>query len=134
TMLHPAPWVENRQDWQPQPWTDADDIRATEWMQRQGILVKDRDVMLAVHMVARENSFHPVMDYLNGLSWDCESRLETLLPKIFGVEPTPYVQAAFRCFLVGSVARIYEPGCKMDCMLVLEGPLPQVDSAAEAVW
>jgi predicted P-loop ATPase len=122
TLLQPPPWAQDRQGWQPEAWTDADDTRATEWMQRQGILVKDRDVALAVQMVARENGFHPVMDYLDGLTWDCENRIETLLPKIFGVEPTPYVQTAFRCFLIGSVARIYEPGCKMDCMLVLEGP------------
>ena len=121
TVLQPPPWVQNRQGWQPEAWTDDDDIRATEWMQRQGILAKDRDVALAVQMVARENGFHPVMDYLDGLSWDCDSRIETLLPRIFGAEPTPYVQAALRCFLIGSVARIYMPGCKMDCMLVLEG-------------
>ena len=121
TVLQPPPWVQNRQGWQPVAWTDDDDIRATEWMQRHGILAKDRDVALAVQMVARENGFHPVMDYLDGLSWDCDSRIETLLPRIFGAEPTPYVQAALRCFLIGSVARIYVPGCKMDCMLVLEG-------------
>jgi predicted P-loop ATPase len=121
-MLQPAPWIEERQDWQRRPWTDIDDIRATEWMQRNGIFIKDRDVAQAVQMVAAENTYNPPKDYLDGLSWVGESRLETLLPQIFGAEPTPYVVAALRCFLIGAVARVYEPGCKMDTMLVLEGP------------
>ncbi len=121
TLWLPPPWVADRQDWKPRPWTDDDDTRATDWMQHQGILVKDRDVALAVQMVARENGYHQVMDYLEGCSWDGEPRIETLLPKSLGAEPTPYVIAALRCFLLGSVARVYEPGCKMDTMLVLEG-------------
>jgi predicted P-loop ATPase len=91
-------------------------------MQRKGIYVKDREVALAVQTVAGENAFHPVADYLNALNWDGDSRLEGLLPAILGGAPTPFVQAACCCFMIGSVARIYEPGCKMDTMLVLEGP------------
>src|SRR5581483_3315040 len=120
--LKPPPWVENRSDWKPRPWTDSDDIRATEWMQRAGIHVKDRDVSLAVQMVAGENSYHRVRDWLDALHWDGESRLETVLPQILGADPSAYVRAALRSFLLGSVARIFEPGCKMDVMLVLEGP------------
>jgi predicted P-loop ATPase len=85
-------------------------------------LIKDREVAQAVEMVAKENSYNPPKDYLDGLNWDGEARLETLLPKIFGAEPIPFVVAALRCFLIGAVARVYEPGCKMDTMLVLEGP------------
>ena len=121
-MRKPPPWTESRQKWEPAPWTDDDDLRATEWMQRHSIYVKDRDVALAVQTVAAEKTFHPVMDYLDGLNWDGESRIETLLPMIFGAAPTAYVQAACCCFMIGSIARIYEPGCKMDSMLVLEGP------------
>ena len=123
TLLLPPPWATaaDRQDWKPRPWTDDDDTRATEWLQHQGILVKDREVALAVQMVARESGYHQVMDYLDGLHWDGEPRIETLLAKSLGAEPTPYVIAALRCFLLGSVARVYEPGCKMDTMLVLEG-------------
>ena len=120
-MCSRPPWVEDRQDWQPRPWTDSDDIRATEWMQREGIHIKDREASLAVQIVAGEHGFHPVRDYLDGLHWDGEPRLEVLLPAIFGADPTAYVQAVFRYFPIGSVARIYEPGVKMDVMLVLEG-------------
>jgi Virulence-associated protein E-like domain len=121
-MLRSAPWIEEPQDWQPRAWTDTDDIRATEWMQCNGIFVKDRDVALAVQMVAKENSYNPPKDYLDRLNWDGESRIETLLPQILGAEPGRFVQSALRCFLIGAVARVYEPGCKMDTMLVLEGP------------
>ena len=121
TLLLPPPWVADRQDWKPRPWTDDDDTRATDWLQHQGIMLKDREVALAVQMVARENGYHQVLDYLDGLHWDGEPRIETLLVKSIGAEPTPYVLAALRCFLIGSVVRVYEPGCKMDTMLVLEG-------------
>jgi predicted P-loop ATPase len=121
TLVLPPPWVTDRQDWKPRPWTDDDDTRATDWLQHQGIMLKDREVALAVQMVARENGYHQVLDYLDGLHWDGEPRIETLLVKSLGAEPTSYVLAALRCFLIGSVARVYEPGCKMDTMLVLEG-------------
>lgn len=90
-------------------------------LQRQGIFVKDREASQAVQMVAGENSFNPVTDYLDGLHWDGEPRLETVLPKILGAEPSSYVQAVGRCFLVGAVARAYDPGCKVDTVPVFEG-------------
>jgi putative DNA primase/helicase len=119
--LSPPPWVDNRRDWKPRPWTDVDDIRLAEWLQHQGILVNDRVVALAVQVVAAENSYNPVTDYLDALHWDGEGRLETLLPEILGAKPSLYVQAACRCFLVGAVARAYDPGCKVDTVPVFEG-------------
>jgi putative DNA primase/helicase len=110
--------------WQPRLWTDMDDIRATEWMQREGIHAKDADVGKAAQMVASDNPFHPVRQYLDEVAsiWDGENRIEWLMPQLFGTEPTEYVQTVFRCFMTGSVARAYDPGCKMDTMLVLHGP------------
>src|SRR5262245_9219290 len=59
-MCRPPPWVASREEWQRTPWTDDEDLHATEWMQRKGIYVKDREVALAVQTVAGENAFHPV--------------------------------------------------------------------------
>jgi predicted P-loop ATPase len=38
-----------------------------------------------------------------------------------GVETSAYAQAVGRRFLIAAVARIYRPGCKADCALILEG-------------
>ena len=72
-------------------------------------------------MIAGENAFHPVRDYLNGCTWDGVPRVETLLIDYLGAEDTPYTRAVTRKTLVAAVARIYRPGCKFDYMLTLRG-------------
>ena len=73
-------------------------------------------------LVSSERLYHPVKEYLNGLSWDGTKRLENLLVDYLGAEDTPYVRAVTRKTLVAAVARIYEPGTKFDSILVLNGP------------
>ena len=65
--------------------------------------------------------WHPVRDYLSGLEWDGETRIDYWLSAFFGAELSPYTKAVGARWLIGAVARIYEPGCKMDTVLVLEG-------------
>ena len=104
-------------------------------MQHAGIKRIGREtVFQAVDMVARENGFHPVRDYLEGLEWDGEPRLYCWLVDYFGVtEMSPYVAAIGPMFLVSMVARIFRPGCKCDYMMVLEGPQGSKKSAACAI-
>ena len=61
---------------------------------------------------------NPVRDYLDGLKWDGKPRLETCLP---GVEVTKFTRIAARKSMVAAVARMLDPGCKWDHMLVLFG-------------
>lgn len=68
------------------------------------------------------NSYHPVRDYLNSLSWEGELRIDRLFIDCFGVEDTPYHRETARKMLCGAVARIFRPGCKFDYMAVLVGP------------
>jgi len=71
---------------------------------------------------ARKNSFHPVRDYLAGLTWDGVPRLDRWLPTYGGAEDAPYVRAVGALTLIAAVRRIRQPGCKFDEMPVLVGP------------
>jgi predicted P-loop ATPase len=107
----------------PRPLRD-DDVTAVQcWLQRHGGLNKiGKDAThQAVDMVAREMSFHPARNYLDSLVWDGTPRLKGWLPRYLGCTATPYVHAIGKMFLIAMVARIYQPGCKADYMLVLEG-------------
>ena len=103
-------------------WTDHEDRLATEWLQRQGILVSVEIAGQAVQTVARDHPFHPVKTYLKGLRWDGVERLNGWLSAYLGAEDTEYSRAVGTRWLISGVARIFRPGAKADCCLILEGP------------
>lgn len=79
-------------------------------------------VLEAVAVVAHRARFHPVRDYLTALRWDGESRLASLFSHYFAAEHSDYTSRCGVNWLVSAVARVMEPGCKVDFMIVLEGP------------
>lgn len=102
-------------------WTDADDAALRFYLERRyGINSKDK-IFDAVNVVAGENAFHPVREYLDGCTWDGVPRVETLLVDYLGAEDSEYTRAVTRKALVAAVARIYRPGCKFDYMLTIRG-------------
>ena len=102
-------------------WVDADDAALRFYLERvYGLSGKDR-IFDAVNVVASENKYHPVRDYLDGCEWDGEPRVETLLVDYLGAEDNAYTRAVTRKALVAAVARIYRPGCKFDYMLTIRG-------------
>lgn len=113
-----TPWsdVHERRIWYPN-----DDMLATDWIQHQGIYVGDETVNKAIETVARDQTFHPVLDYLKPLEWDREPRLDNWVIRYLGVEPSPYARSAGAKFLISAIARVMRPGCKADCALILEG-------------
>jgi putative DNA primase/helicase len=105
-------------------WVDEDAIRAASWAAREWectptSIMADQAVMV----VARRQTFHPVRDWLDVAEtrWDQKPRVDDWLIRLAGASDTPYTRAVCRMFLLGAVARIYEPGCKVDHTLVLEG-------------
>ena len=105
------------------PIRDTDVTAVQEWLQRAGLASLSKDtVHQAVQRRASERPFHPVQDYLGGLSWDGRKRLDTWLSYYLGAEPSAYAKGIGRMFMVTMVARVFKPGCKADYMLVLEGP------------
>jgi hypothetical protein len=71
---------------------------------------------------ARVNTFHPVHDYLNGLTWDGVKRIDRLLVDYFGTASSDYHSAVGRLMMIGGVRRVLQPGVKFDEMAVLENP------------
>jgi len=107
-----------------QPWTDADDLDVTVWLQEQGIPARSRaSIASVVERVALDASYHPVREYLTGLQWDGEQRLQSAAVRYFAADgPREFLAAVFRKFLIQCVARVMQPGCQADAVLVLEGP------------
>jgi predicted P-loop ATPase len=113
------PWGEERPD---APLTDHHEAQVRVWFQREAkINPALGDIGRAVQAAARTRSFHPVLDYFKGLKWDGVPRLDHWLSTYFKAEDTPYVRAIGPRWLISAVARIYQPGCKVDHILVAEG-------------
>ncbi|HYN38940.1 MAG TPA: VapE domain-containing protein, partial [Rhodospirillales bacterium] len=118
----PPPWAYGTKDWEDTPWSDRDDYLVAEWLQQQGIMVPASIAGQAVETVARDQTFHPVREYLDAQRWDGRPRLDTWLISYLGAPDTPYVRAIGPRWLMSAVARVFIPGAKADCALILEGP------------
>jgi predicted P-loop ATPase len=133
TMLM-QPLAETETDFKPRPCSDIDVGIVQAQLQRLGLKRLSKDTAhQAVDLRAVECSFHPVRDYLDGLRWDGTERIASLFPAYFGAERNAYTEAVSTMFLIGMVARIYDPGCKLDHLPVIEGPQGALKSTACAV-
>ena len=104
------------------PVSDTDVGVLQEYLQRAGLARLSRDtVHQAVDMRAHERTVHPIRQYLEALEWDGKDRLHSWLPFYLGTDDNAYSRGIGAMFLIAMVARIFEPGCKADYMLVLEG-------------
>jgi predicted P-loop ATPase len=121
------PWGEEKPD---TPWTDHHESLARIWFQKEQINPSACDVGRAVQAAAKQNPFHPVRQHFDALRWDGVPRLETWLISYFHAADIPYIRAIGPRYLISAVARIYQPGCKVDHLLVLEGPQGKQKSEA----
>jgi hypothetical protein len=93
-------------------------------MQRQTPLVRvTKDIVYdAMLNTARQNQVNVVSKWLDALPpWDGTPRVATFLMDVFDCGINPYFNSASKYFWMSLVARIKNPGCKVDMALVLEG-------------
>ena len=125
---------------------DEDVVAVQRIMQRSGFAGISKEVIRdAIHEVAKMNAFHPVRDYLNDLIWDGVPRIHNWLYRYFGAgisnEGWPgekaqsvladrYHAAVGRIWLVSQVARVVEPGCKADMVIIIQGLQGSLKSSA----
>lgn len=116
-------------------WTDADDANLVLHMQRAvGIVMMGPiAVRSAVMIMSHREERNCVRQWLGAIAWDQKPRIEGSLAQIFGCEVNDYSRAVSRNFWVSMVARIYQPGCKVDNMVVLEGAQGTYKSTALSI-
>lgn len=116
------------------PWTDADTTRTRAWLTREweDTDFTKSDVNEALRVVAEKRRFHPVRDFLEGAAaeYDGRPRADTWLVRLAGAKDMPLVRAQGAKWLISAVARVFEPGCQVDHVLVLRGPQDSRKSTA----
>lgn len=118
TVLGDLPWrTKNRF----LNWSDTDDACLRNYFATKYRIKGKGIIDDALQEVTQDNKFHPVRDYLQGIKWDGECRVDELFIKYLGAEDTAYVRAATRKWLCGAVARVMRPGIKFDTAIVLYG-------------
>ena len=74
--------------------TDTDMNNLALYLEKNYGLTSDRVITKAIDIVANENSFHPILEYLESLKWDGTPRIQHMLTHFFGAEDR-YRQCVF---------------------------------------
>jgi predicted P-loop ATPase len=117
----PLPWAPRDKETGTFRWTEKDDSGLAIYLEKILGFQSREKIEHALNQCAAKNSFNPVTDYLNSLTWDGIKRLDTLFIDYLGAADTPYVRAVTRKSFVAAVARAMQPGIKYDTMPVLTG-------------
>ena len=115
----PVPWDKATGD---RPISDADYCGLAAYLEREYGLMSKNKAIDAVVCVVNDNKRNTVTEWLESLEWDGRERVMTLLPLFLGCDMSDYNVEVMRLFMLGAVARAYEPGAKFDYMPVLVGP------------
>mgnify|MGYP000777741266 FL=1 len=101
--------------------TDTDVYQIHWYLEKNYGLKNDRNINKAMNIVASENRYHPIRDYLEKLKWDGQPRIDNLLPRYLGADCDDYTKEIMRLFMLAAIHRVYEPGCKFEIMVCLVG-------------
>lgn len=101
-------------------WEDHNTTDCKTWLSEFYVIeVSTSTIDSIVDAIARSNSYHPVREYLQSLTWDGRERLPNWLREICGADDSLYHSEIGRMWLVSAVARVMIPGCQADSALVL---------------
>lgn len=110
------PWNKNANQW-----TDTDDANLRVWLEKHYDITGKEKIADALTAVLTRHSYHPVRDYLSGLTWDGVPRLDRIIIDYMGAEDSELNRAMSRKHFVAAVARVFNPGCKYDYCLIMSG-------------
>lgn len=117
---------------QAREWRDIDDLNVMSMLQRDLGLsrISDDIVRKAVMVYAHRNIKNEPRDWFDTLVWDKTPRLDMFLHAYLGADYSEYSRCASKNWWISMVARVYQPGCKADNMVILEGGQGKLKSTA----
>lgn len=108
--------------WAGRPIRDTDETGMTLLIASlYGMHVGTERVREVAQYIARQHCYHPVREYLEALRWDGVDRLPGLLSRYAGAEDSELHAVLGERWALSCVARVMQPGCKVDTTLVLVG-------------
>ncbi|EZX20752.1 hypothetical protein V070_01816 [Staphylococcus aureus C0673] len=103
-------------------WSDMDTVHVKAHIDRCYNIQFSTDILNEViDKEAYDNKFHPIKSMIESKDWDGVKRIETLFIDYLGAPDNHYNRQVAKKWLMGAVARIYNPGIKFDNMVVLYG-------------
>jgi len=114
--------------------TDTDMKYIRLYLEENYDLTSEKKIMDAADLAAHQNSYHPVRDFLNSLTWDGTERIRYCLHHFLGAEADEYTFQALRLFLLGAIHRAFHPGCKFEVMLCLVGGQGAESPPSSGCW
>lgn len=121
-------------------WTDTDNEKLSRWFSRNYDFEPSNERLQATVVdFSMDNPFNPVREYLEQchekwLNADSPRGYATRwVEKYFGAKESPATRQFEKTWLISAVARIYEPGCKADNVLILEGEQGLLKSTALSI-
>jgi predicted P-loop ATPase len=130
-LMRPPPWEAPSATYKPRALSDTDISKAAMWLEARQLAPKKSEARDIIKAVAGHARFNPIRDYLQALRWDGIPRLaggmwegETQAHgacEYLGAPPDRIFGTFLTKWHISAVARIMRPGCKADCMLIVEG-------------
>lgn len=103
-------------------WKDVTENRIKLYLEKKYGLTSSIDSINQVcSIIADDNSYHPIKEYLNSVQWDGIHRIKSVFTDFLGATDNLYTQSVAVVTFVGCVARIMQAGIKFDTCTVLTG-------------
>jgi predicted P-loop ATPase len=122
--LREPPWHKGLELGYPRRLEDSDRQPLACWLREQlGVAnVKPRTALEGLADLANRSKHDALLEYFkNCVKATSTNVIETVLCRVLGAEDSAYTRAVTMKWFIGLVARQFQPGCKMDNLLILVG-------------
>ena len=102
-------------------WSDADEAESMRYIEEEYKMYNKDKHTAALRRLFVERSYNPLVEIVDGINWDGESRCVNFLTKWGKCADTPYVHEVSRLIFAGGIHRLYEPGRKFEDVPILMG-------------